>query len=183
MNKIEEYRKINDLPSLMEFMNKYIQYGFVDISNNIHVNELKGVRKLYKTSDIPITINSGVGTCIEQTRIIRDVLNRFGYETKLYCILSASADKLVSDNDVRIHSFVLAFKDDKCVYFEHPNYVRRGIHVFDKEDDALEYIHSYYKDKSIYKLYLIDDVPIGLSFDELISYVKSFDLTYDYRKK
>ena len=180
--RIDEYNNIADLSSLMNFMDKYIQYGYVDVNSNIHVNELKGLRELYRTNDIKTTIDSGVGTCIEQTMMIKEILFKLGYETSIYCSLSAPDEDLVEENDAKMHSFVLAFKDDKCVYFEHANFSRKGIHVFNNEDEALAYIISTYQDDSYYKLYLVDDIPVGLSFNELVEFVKSYDLVNDVNK-
>lgn len=168
---MDEYNKISNLNELMDWMNNHIKYGYIDINGNIHDNELQGLRELFVTRDAKSAVESGYGTCIEQVKIIDEKLKQFGYETYTYCSISGPLNSLITDHDARMHSFVLAVKDDKCVYFEHANTKRRGVHNFDSIDLALDYIKGFYKENEYFVLHLTGYIPEGLNFDQLVDYV------------
>ena len=179
---MDEYNKISNLNELMDWMNNHIKYGYIDINGNIHDNELQGLRELFVTRDAKSAVESGYGTCIEQAKIIDEKLKQFGYDTYTYCSFSGPLNGLITDHDARMHSFVLAVKDDKCVYFEHANTQRRGIHNFDSIDLALDYIKGFYKDNEYFVLHLTGYIPEGLNFDQLVDYVDKTEIIISNKK-
>ena len=42
---MNEYNNISDLNSLVSYMDEHIKYGYVDINNTFHENELKGLKE------------------------------------------------------------------------------------------------------------------------------------------
>ena len=168
---MDEYNKISNLDELMDWMDNNIKYGYIDINGNIHDNELQGLRELFITRDAKSAVESGYGTCIEQAKIIDEKLKQFGYETYTYCSSSGPLNALITDHSARMHSFILAVKDNKCVYFEHANTQRRGIHNFDSIDQAIDFIKGVYKDNEYFVLHLTGYIPEGLNFDQLVNYV------------
>ncbi len=67
-----EVRKIkqnfNDIKTpqeLMNYMNLFTVYGWLDIKGIMHIGNLKDFRKNYRTGTINEIIDTGIGTCIE----------------------------------------------------------------------------------------------------------------------
>ena len=45
---------------ILEFLNKYIDYGWVDINGIKHIKEMKDFRKLYRTMSLEDTLKYGL---------------------------------------------------------------------------------------------------------------------------
>lgn len=174
-NRLGEYLNLKDENELMDFMNKNITYGWSDCSSKQHFNNLTNFRKNYVISSIEKAFETGLGTCIEQASIIKKFFDRIGFENKLYCHRSYE-DELNTDNDVRMHCFVLFKKDGKWYHFEHSNRPKRGIHRYDTEEQAINEITKGFEEHGdIRKLTEIDEIPNGLTFLEFNEYVNNFD--------
>lgn len=174
-NRLEEYLSLTNENELMDFMNKNITYGWVDINNKQHFNNLTNFRKNYVVSSIEKTFETGLGTCIEQASIIKKFFDRIGFENKLYCHRSYE-NELNINNDIRMHCFVLFKKDEKWYHFEHSNRQKRGIHEYATEEEAIFDITKGFKEHGdIRKLTQIDEIPEGLTFLEFNEYVNEFD--------
>ena len=173
---MNEYMYISNPYELMDFLDNNITYGYIDINNHIHSNELKGVKDLYIVRSIEDTIKSGLGTCIEQGKIIADVLKRLGYTPYIYCSFSSELDDLVYENSIKLHSFIIGEKNNKYLYFEHSNPMLKGMYEFDSIDEALDMIQSKYEGTPSYTIYQTGDIPVGMSLNEVIEYIQSFDV-------
>lgn len=150
-------------------MNANITYGWLDKDNNKHINNLKGLRENYRISSIDEIIETGLGTCIEQAKLIKYILDRLGLEPKVYChrVYETSEN---FDKDVIMHCFVLYKQNGNWYYFEHSNPDTRGIHKFNTLEEAIESATNK-KNKSIRTLTEISDFPDGLTFYEFNKYV------------
>ena len=158
---------------LMDYMNLNIIYGWVDKQKNEHINTLEEFRENYISSSLEEILSHKLGTCIEQAKLIKFVLERLGFETKTFCHRNYEEDDNF-DKEVRMHCFVL-FKNNDCWYhFEHSNYPKRGIHKYDNIDAAIKNITSGFKENDIRELTEIPNIPEGLSFKEFNKYVNSF---------
>ena len=159
---------------LMNFMNANIKYGWVDKQGDKHFNNLEGFRENYRISTIDEMLETGLGTCIEQAKMIKFFFDKIGLENKLYCHRSYETEENF-DKEVRMHCFVL-FKYNDCWYhFEHSNRPKRGIHKYESLEKAIEEITSGYEEGDIRKLTEIDSIPDGLSFKEFNQFVNEFD--------
>ncbi|MCI8778083.1 MAG: hypothetical protein HFI87_02935 [Bacilli bacterium] len=53
-----------DLNIFMQQMNE-INYGWMDINNNIHINTMDNLQELYRTSSIEEILTNKVGICFD----------------------------------------------------------------------------------------------------------------------
>ena len=167
MNRKELFEKVNTPQELMDYMDKYIEYGWVDKDGEKHINDLKGLRENYRVSSLDEMFESGVGTCIEQANMIKTFFDRKGFETKMFCHRSYETEENF-DAEVRMHCFVLFKYLDKWYHFEHSNSGRRGIHQYSSVEEAIENITRWHKEHGdIRKITEFDEIPAGLSFKEL----------------
>lgn len=160
---------------LMDFMNINIEYGWVDKQGNKHINNLKGFRANYRISTIDEMLETGLGTCIEQAKMIKCFFDKMGFENKLYCHRSFENEENF-DKDVRMHCFVLFKYNDNWYHFEHSNRPKRGIHKYESVESAIEEITSGFEEHGdIRNLTEIDSIPSGLTFKEFNDFVNEFD--------
>ena len=164
-NKIKEYNNITSPQELMEFMDTNITYGWIDIDNKKHLNNLHNCHEKYKVSTIEETIKSGLGTCLEQAKIIKDTLDKLGYETRLYCHIN-------DIENTQMHCFVLYKNNNNWYHFEHSNTLRKGIHQYKTLDQALSEQIKGFKNRTLTE---ISDIPDNLTFNEFIQYVNTFN--------
>lgn len=160
---------------LMDFMNINIEYGWIDKQGNKHINNLKGFRENYRISTIDEMLKTGLGTCIEQAKMIKHFFDKMGIENKLYCHRSYENEENF-DKDVRMHCFVLFKYNDNWYHFEHSNRPKRGIHKYESVESAIEEITGGFEERGdIRKLTEIDSIPSGLTFKEFNNFVNDFD--------
>ena len=174
--KISDIKTPNDI---LSFMNDNIKYGWVDINNDEHINNMKEFRKLYRTSSIDETLEHKIGTCIEQVYLMHTLLNKINIPNKMFCTrVYEGKDFNDLEADEHMHCFLLYYLNNKVYQIEHPNWERIGIYEFDSEENAIEEINNYYVKKSggvprpITEFY---EVEPGLSFKEFNEYINSLD--------
>ena len=173
---ISDIKTPNDI---LTFMNDNIKYGWIDINNDEHINNMKEFRKLYRTSSIDETLEHKIGTCIEQVYLMHTLLNKINIPNKMFCTrVYEGKDFNDLEADEHMHCFLLYYLNDKVYQIEHPNWERIGIYEFDSEENAIEEINNYYVKKSggvprpITEFY---EVEPGLSFKEFNEYINSLD--------
>ena len=173
-DRLTEFLKLNSDTDLMNFMNQNITYGWKDFNQGLHFNNLKGFRENYRISSINEILETGLGTCIEQAKMIKFFFDKIGLENKLYCHRSYETEENF-DKEVKMHCFVLFKYNDSWYHFEHSNRPKRGIHKYDSIESAIGNITSGFEKKDIRKLTEISEIPSGLTFKEFNDFVNSFD--------
>lgn len=176
-NRISEFNKIKTDEELMDFMNKNITYGWQENNGGLHFNNLTDFRQNYIVNSIELALFNGLGTCIEQAKIIKAFFDRIGLENKLFCHRGYETEENF-DKDVRMHCFVLFKYNNIWYHFEHSNRPKRGIHPYESIEKALEDITSGFEKQDIRVLTEIPDIPDNITFKEFNKYVNSFDRTY-----
>ncbi len=174
-NRKDDYLSIKNVNELMEFMNNNITYGWLDKNGRKHLNNLKGFRENYHISSIKEILRSGLGTCIEQAKMIKSTFDMLGIESKLYCHRSYENEENFN-KEVRMHCFLLFKEGDNWYHFEHSNRPKRGIHKYKNIDEAINSITSGYEENDIRLLTEIPDIPDGLTFMEFNRYVNQFNM-------
>ena len=169
---------------ILEFMKKNVKYGWLDINNNEHIGNMKDFRRLYRTSTIKETLEHGIGTCIEQVKLISELLNTIGIPNKMFCTrIYEGKDFNNLDAEEHMHCFVLYDLNNKVYQIEHPNWEKVGIYEFNSYDEAIDKINKYYIEmvdgtsRPVTEFY---DVEANLSFKEFNEYINSLD---DERRK
>lgn len=173
--------KFEDLKSysqLMDYMDTNIEYGWIDKFGEKHLNNLKNFREIYRISSIDEIIQMGLGTCIEQAKLIKYFFDKIGLENKLYCYRKFETEKNY-DKQVKMHCFVLFFDKDNWYRFEHAIPDIRGIHKYDSLEDAIKAEIDRHEDSDIRKLVEIPDIPDGLTFMQFNQFLN----TYESQKK
>jgi hypothetical protein len=115
-----------------------------------------------------VTLSNGLGTCIEQAKIIKAFFDKIGLENKLFCHRGYETEENF-DKDVKMHCFILFKYNNIWYHFEHSNRPKRGIHPYESIEKALEDITNGFE---------IPEIPDNITFKEFNEYVNSFDETY-----
>ena len=118
-------------------------------------------------------LDTGLGTCIEQAKMIKFFFDEMNMENKLFCHRTYETEENY-DKDVKMHCFVLFKDNDKWYHFEHSMTPIKGIHEYDSLQEALDNITSKWK-KNERTLAEIDSIPEGLSYREFNEFVNQFD--------
>ncbi len=162
---------------VFNFMNKYIEYGWIDINGEKHIKTMKDFRKLYRTMSIDEIIKYRLGTCIEQVWFMHFLLNKINIKNKMFCCRIFEPDEYNNlEEDEHMHCFVLYYLNNKVYHMEHPNFERKGIYEYKNEKDALEAIVNYYiklrggKESPTKEFF---DVMHGLTFKEFNKYINN----------
>ena len=174
-----EMEKIKSPEDILSFMNENIKYGWLDISNEEHIGNMKNFRKLYRTSTTEEVLGHGIGTCIEQVKLMSELLNRIDIPNKMFCTrVYEGKDFNNLEAEEHLHCFLLYYIDNKVFQLEHPNWERAGIYEFDSEEEAIKEINDYYvkmaegKSRPVTEFY---EVEPNLSFKEFNVYINSLD--------
>lgn len=178
------FESIKNPSQLMDYMNMNIEYGWIDKFEEKHLNNLKGFRENYRISSIEEIIRNGLGTCIEQAKLIKFFFDNIGLENKLYCYRRYETEENF-DKEVRMHCFVLYYFQGKWYHFEHSNSNKRGIHEFDSIESAIKSEVDRHDESDTRELVEIPSIPEGLTFKQFNQYVNTFEpiSTYDSHKK
>ncbi len=172
--------RVKTIDDVLTFMKNNIRYGWLDIHNEIHIGNMKGFRKLYKTLSIEQILNYGIGTCIEQVYLMHYLLNKINVPNKMF------ATRIYEPNDFNqleeeehMHCFILCYLDNKVYHIEHPNWYKIGIYEYENEREALKKINKYYVKLSggiarpITEFYKIEP---NLSFKEFNNSINNLDI-------
>lgn len=175
-NKIEdEMCQIKNAKDVYDFMDKNIQYGWIDIYGKEHLNTMKEFRKIYRTMSIKETLENKIGTCIEQVNLMHYLLNKINVKNKMFCCRIFEPDDYNNlEEDEHMHCFVLYYENKKVYHIEHPNFEKKGIYEYSSEDEAISTIENYYKKlrggkASPTKEFF--EVPVGISFKDFNRYI------------
>lgn len=175
---------------ILKFMDD-IKYGWVDNNNGIHY-DMDGFRLNYRTMSIEKTLKYHVGTCIEQSILIKSLLDSLKIKNEAYCTRIYEGENF---NDInakeRMHCFVLFYMNGKTFQLEHPDPERKGIHEFASKKAALDFLVKHYEDMTLneYKQKGIiikrqnvrrtttkyDYVPKGLTYKEFNLYINNLN--------
>lgn len=173
----EDINNIKNIYDVLEFMKKYIRYGWIDSNNCIHVESMKDFRRLYRTMSIDMALKYQVGTCIEQVNLMHYLLDRINVKNEMFCTRVYESDDFDNlDEEEHMHCFILAYVDDKVYHIEHPNWYNIGIYEYKDLKDALEKINAYFEELSdgvvrpLTKFYKVD---VNLTFREFNKYINS----------
>lgn len=156
-----------------------IEYGYIDLNGEKHINSLKGFRKNYRTLSIEQILEYKIGTCIEQVLLMHELLNTLNIKNKMFCTRIYECGEINDDQEKHLHCFILYYNETGVHQIEHPNGERKGIYDFTDENNAIEEINKIYIEMSggvsrpVTEYF---DVKPGLSFKEFNDYINSLDI-------
>ena len=164
---------------ILDFMKENIKYGWLDINNEEHIGNMKNFRRLYRTSTLEEILEHGIGTCIEQVLLMKNLLDKINVTNKMFCTrIYEGKDFNNLDAEEHMHCFILYYMNGKVFQIEHPNWKKVGIYEFSSEEEAIKEINDYYikmangKSRPVTEFY---DVQPRLSFKEFNEYINSLD--------
>lgn len=121
--------------------------------------------KLYRTGSTELVNKHFVGTSIELSKLELEVLQSLGYSGTIH--IHKKEDK---ENNVSFQAFVIVEKDDRYYYLRNNRLGLDGVFEFGSYKAFLRYYLPNIKDNST--LYEVDDIPSGLSLEELNDYLE-----------
>lgn len=136
------YDKVSTPEEIELFLKMNIEYGWEDINTNIHINTLKNFKYLYKTSSIDKTLQLGYGSCVEQSKMLNNLLTKNNYENKIFCKYYFKNDIQNLENII-LHVFVLYKDKGQWCYFEPTNDTDPQTYKFNSIEEALDTINRF----------------------------------------
>lgn len=138
LNIKEEFNKIDSPIKLLEFMDKYIQYGYKGKDNKLYTDyNSKEFNDNFHDNcivqDYNGVLNTNIGTCWDQVELEREWFIDHHYKFKTYFICFD-----IKENHAT-HTFLVYEDNNKYYYFEHSFERFKGIHEFDNLNELLKY--------------------------------------------
>ena len=179
------YKQIETPEELMNYMNENISYGIFDYTKNkAYYGEDDNfgdlVNTTWKLSSPAQMQKYGVGHCFDQVELERDFFTKNNYNFKTYFIWF----KCKRPNNYPTHTYLIYEdkKTNKWCWFEHSDFVNRGIRRFNSLNDAIKaqaiahikHAKSYRKtktDSSKIEVFEYRDVKYGINFNDFLDYV------------
>lgn len=174
-----EIKEIMTPKDILIFMQEHIHYGWVDIDGKKHLDEMKGFRRKYVTRTVQECLYYGLGTCIDQVAIMNELFNQIHIPHKMFCCRIYEPDDYGNlEEDEHMHCFLLYQYQGKTFQLEHPNQNRVGIHEYESEEAAVQFLTDYYvkirggQASPTTEFY---EVKPGLTFQQFNNYINSLD--------
>ena len=181
-NVLPNIKKLKTLDDVLIFMKENIRYGWLDVNNKIHIGNMKDFRRLYRSLSVDEILEYGIGTCIDQVKLMNYLLNRIGIKNKMFATrIYEPNDFNKLDEEEHMHCFILCYIDNKVYHIEHPNWYRIGIYEYKNEEEALKEINKYYVELSggiirpTTEFYKIES---NITFKEFNSYINNLDISF-----
>ena len=155
---------------ILNFMDN-IDYGYIDLMGNKHINTLQDYETNYRTLSIEQILKNNIGTCIEQVSLMHTLLNKLNIPSKMFCIRGIGEKEYT-------HCVVLYYDENGVHQIEHPHGDRKGIYHFKDEQTALNEINKVYTKmyNGIQKPTVeYDYIAPGLSIKEFNEYIDSLE--------
>ena len=170
--KLDEIKNAQDV---YKFLDDNIEYGWIDINGEKHLNTMKEFRRIYRTMSIEEIFEYKIGTCIEQVNLMNYLLNKINVKNKMFCCRIFEPDDYGNlEEEEHMHCFVLYYENGKVYHMEHPNIDKKGIYEYNSELEAINSIVDYYielrggKDSPTKEFF---EVPKGITFKEFNKYI------------
>lgn len=185
--KIDTSKSVPDISSIktiydvLEFMKKNIRYGWLDIHNQVHIGNMKNFRRLYKTMTIDEILELGIGTCIDQVKLMKYLLDKINIKNKMFATrIYEPNDYNDLDESEHMHCFILCYINNLVYHIEHPNWKLIGIYTYKTQKEAINTINKYYIELSnkasrpVTEFYQVKD---NISFKQFNNYINNLDIT------
>lgn len=162
---------------ILKFMDN-IEYGYIDLLGEKHINNLKGFRKNYRTLSLEQILKEQIGTCIEQVLLMHYLLDAIDIPNKMFCTRIYETGKIDDEQEEHMHCFILYYDATGVHQIEHPNGERKGIYDFKDEETAILEINKIYVamaggvPRPVTEYFNVEP---GLSFKEFNDYINSLD--------
>ena len=143
MNLVDMYNKVNTPEELLNFMD-YIRYGFYGNDDKEYINDgteesnqifQEACLTEYSLANKDKVLKYRLGQCFDQTELERTWFKEHNYEFKTIFIWFL----FDHENTYPTHSYLIYKDNNKYYYFEHSDYVNRGIYEFNSYEEAIRF--------------------------------------------
>ena len=172
-----DFSEIKSPKDILKFMKTNIKYGWFDYKNEKHIGNMVGFRLQYRTASLNEVLEYKIGSCIEQTYLIKYLLDSIGISSRMFCIRAYEDDYNITNFDVFMHCFILYSLNDKIYHIE--NCCMSGIYEFNSYEEAINSISKQFILVSNGLWSTVTEffnVPYGMSFKELNRYMNDLDI-------
>lgn len=127
-----KYNNIKTPEELFDFMNKYINYGFLGSkSGKLHTWDDSDYQSNF-INDYALTspnqvLENKYGQCWDQVELERDWFSKNNYKFKTLYIMFL----FNHENNFPTHSYLVFERNNKWYWFEYSDEINAGIHEFD----------------------------------------------------
>ena len=139
---MEIIENIKSPEELLNYMDNNISYGFIGKNGNKYTNmfseEWNDWYNEYYLQNGDEVLNSKIGTCWDQVELERLWFEKHNYKYKTIFIWF----EVGRECNLPTHTFLIYEKDNKYYWFEHSFEAQKGIHEFNNEEDAIEFVKS-----------------------------------------
>ena len=137
---MEEFNKIKTPEELLKYMDNNITYGFVGRNGKKYYDmfskEWDDWYNEYFVQTGEELIESKTGTCWDQVELERLWFEKNNYNYKTIFTWF----EVNRPNNLPTHTFLIYESDGKYYWFEHADESNKGIHEFETEEDAINYL-------------------------------------------
>ena len=139
INIMNEFHKIYNPNELLNFMDKYLKYGYKGKNNKIYTDISSkefddDFHDYCIVQDYIGVLDTKIGTCWDQVELEREWFLNNNYQIKTYFICFDIKENHAS------HTFLVYEDNNKYYYFEHSFETYKGIHEFDNLNELLKYV-------------------------------------------
>ena len=143
---------MNQVKNVMEFLNSLegIEYGWMDIEKNTHINTDKGYKKNYILSSPEEVVKNSLGTCFDLVELERSYFKSIGAKFNTYFMIYYESKKMFT------HTFVVYEENEKFYWFEYSWANNKGIHEYLSLYDLLTDVREKFKKNNNLKFMDLD---------------------------
>ena len=139
INIMNEFHNICSPKELLNFMDKYLKYGYKGKNNKIYTDISSkefddDFHDYCIVQDYIGVLDTKIGTCWDQVELEREWFLNNNYQFKTYFICFN-----IKENHAT-HTFLVYKDNNKYYYFEHSFETYKGIHEFDNLNELLKYV-------------------------------------------
>ena len=127
MNLKDLFYTIKTPEELLDFMDKYIQYGWIGKDNIIRYSNIGNLLEKYRMASLDEIFEYSIGICFEQVALEKLFFDSQNLKNECYAIY----------NHHMCHAFLLYEYNHMYYKFEHASYQSKGIFEYQNKEELL----------------------------------------------
>lgn len=151
---MNNFEKIKTPEELLSFMEKNIEYGYVDKQDNKHYEIGGKMGKIYKLQSPEELLKSKLGVCWDQVELERLFFEKNNIDFSTYFIV------YYDGNMYPTHTFLTYKSNNEYIWFEHSWKKHKGLHKFNSIHELLREVKKIFTNEEIEKNYNIKNLCI-----------------------
>lgn len=131
-------KQVNNVTEILNAL-EGIEYGWMDLEKNTHVNQDKGFKKNYCLSSPEEVVANSLGTCFDIVELERTYFKNIGIKFNTFFMIYYESKKMFT------HTFIVYEENEKFYWFEYSWSNNKGIHEYMSLYDLLTDVRSKFK--------------------------------------